>query len=75
MAIMASDRHRVVRAMDKERNGYLRMRCEDYPCCGHEANDCDGTRYGSDESIKAHAMAHADCAHDAGYCALIDDED
>ena len=27
--------------------------CEDYPCCGHELNDCDGSKYGSDESIKA----------------------
>lgn len=28
------------------------MMCEDYPCCGHELNDCDGKKYGSDESIK-----------------------
>jgi hypothetical protein len=26
--------------------------CEDYPCCGHEWGDCDGTKYGSDEDIK-----------------------
>jgi hypothetical protein len=26
--------------------------CEDYPCCGHEAGDCDGSLYGSDEDIK-----------------------
>ena len=26
--------------------------CEDYPCCGHEAGDCDGSKYGSDEAIK-----------------------
>ena len=26
--------------------------CEDYPCCGHEMNDCNGTKYGSDEAIK-----------------------
>ena len=25
--------------------------CEDYPCCGHEQGDCEGLRYGSDESI------------------------
>ena len=29
------------------------MACEDYPCCGHEAGDCEGGLYGSDESIKA----------------------
>ena len=29
--------------------------CEDYPCCGHEWGDCDGTKYGSDEDIKAAA--------------------
>ena len=28
-------------------------RCEDYPCCGHEAGDCNGQKYGSDEKIKA----------------------
>lgn len=33
-----------------EQNG---GRCEDYPCCGHEAGDCNGKRYGSDEKIKA----------------------
>ena len=27
-------------------------RCEDYPCCGHELGDCDGSKYGSDEDIK-----------------------
>jgi hypothetical protein len=27
--------------------------CEDYPCCGHELGDCNGEKYGSDESIKA----------------------
>lgn len=27
--------------------------CVDYPCCGHEAGDCFGQKYGSDESIKA----------------------
>lgn len=26
-------------------------RCEDYPCCGHEMGDCNGLKYGSDESI------------------------
>jgi hypothetical protein len=29
--------------------------CEDFPCCGHEAGDCNGQKYGSDESIKANA--------------------
>jgi len=27
-------------------------RCEDFPCCGHEAGDCNGLLYGSDEAIK-----------------------
>lgn len=26
--------------------------CEDYPCCGHEINDCNGSKYGSDDWIK-----------------------
>lgn len=51
------------------------MACEDFPCCGHEAGDCEGQLYGSDESIKAHAMAHAGCVHDAGYCVFDEDEE
>lgn len=31
--------------------------CEDFPCCGHEAGDCNGQLYGSDESIKASVYA------------------
>ena len=27
------------------------MVCEDYPCCGHEAGDCDGSLYGTDAEI------------------------
>jgi len=27
--------------------------CEDFPCCGHEAGDCNGQKYGSDASIIA----------------------
>lgn len=30
-------------------------RCEDFPCCGHEAGDCNGLKYGSDASIIADA--------------------
>jgi hypothetical protein len=52
-------------------------RCEDYPCCGHEAGDCNGQLYGSDEAIKEHAMAHAHCDHEAGVyeCDGLDDGD
>jgi hypothetical protein len=41
-------------------------RCEDYPCCGHEAGDCNGLLYGSDEAIKETARAHLYCDHEAG---------
>jgi len=37
--------------------------CEDYPCCGHEMNDCNGNLYGSDASIIRQAemeMAYSD---------------
>lgn len=43
---------------DVQQNG---GRCEDYPCCGHEAGDCNGLRYGSDEAIKAEVYR---AAHD-----------
>lgn len=35
-------------------------RCEDFPCCGHELGDCNGMKYGSDESIKAGAARYAE---------------
>ena len=31
--------------------------CEDYPCCGHEAGDCNGQKYGSDADIMAREYA------------------
>lgn len=40
--------------------------CEDFPCCGHEAGDCDGSLYGSDESIKARVEQDWRTGH--GYC-------
>ena len=47
------------------------MMCEDYPCCGHEMGDCDGSLYGSDEAIKARVLedirtGHGDCDHADG---------
>jgi len=26
--------------------------CEDFPCCGHEMGDCNGSLYDSDNLIK-----------------------
>lgn len=49
-------------------------RCEDFPCCGHEAGDCNGMLYGSDEAIKAEAYAHAYCDHEAGHYACEDND-
>lgn len=45
--------------------------CEDFPCCGHEAGDCEGQKYGSDESIKARVLedirtGHGECDHAEG---------
>lgn len=44
----------------------MATRCEDFPCCGHEAGDCDGSLCGSDESIKASVQRAWDTGH--GYC-------
>ena len=54
------------------------MTCEDFPCCGHELGDCNGSLYGSDESIKNDP--HLLCDHETGHCDLYiyddyDDED
>ena len=47
-------------------------RCEDYPCCGHEAGDCNGLKYGSDEAIKADP--HLLCDHNTGFCEVEERE-
>jgi hypothetical protein len=46
------------------------MACEDYPCCGHELGDCEGLKYGTDESIKNDP--HLLCDHENGICELDD---
>jgi hypothetical protein len=46
--------------------------CEDWPCCGHEWGDCDGSKYGSDESIKEAAYERMRM-EDEGY--FFEDED
>jgi hypothetical protein len=43
-----------------ELGGCERVTCEDFPCCGHEFGDCDGSKYGSDEEIKAAVWARMD---------------
>jgi hypothetical protein len=48
-------------------------RCEDYPCCGHEAGDCNGLLYGSDEAIKSDP--HLLCDHNTGFCEVEDRDD
>lgn len=41
--------------------------CEDYPCCGHESGDCNGQKYGSDESIMAREYARWSRLAEDGY--------
>lgn len=48
-------------------------RCEDFPCCGHEAGDCNGLLYGSDEAIKSDP--HLLCDHNTGVCEVEDQEE
>lgn len=48
-------------------------RCEDYPCCGHEWGDCDGSKYGSDEQIKSDP--HLLCDHEIGHCEVEEYEE
>jgi hypothetical protein len=55
-------------------------RCEDFPCCGHEPGDCDGSLYGSDESIKMQVeevwrSGHGYCDHQNGIYECESDED
>lgn len=49
--------------------------CEDFPCCGHESGDCDGSKYGSDEDIIAYVNLHDGCEHPAGYCWVAEREE
>lgn len=48
---------------DVEQNGGYH---EDYPACGCEAGDCNGEKYGSDESIKEQVAEQWRTGH--GYC-------
>lgn len=41
-------------------------RCEDFPCCGHEDGDCDGSKYGTDEEIKQRVYESMDEDMDYG---------
>lgn len=55
-------------------------RCEDYPCCGHELGDCDGSLYGSEESIwgdveREWNTGHGYCDHESGIYNCEDYED
>lgn len=55
-------------------------RCEDFPCCGHEAGDCTGALYGPDSAIVAqveleHATGHSQCDHADGMFNCEQDED
>ena len=55
-------------------------RCEDYPCCGHEAGDCNGLLYGSDEAIKEQVEwewrnGHGHCDHQDGIYNCEDEGD
>ena len=45
--------------------------CEDWPCCGHEAGDCNGLLYGSDEEIKERYLARL---NDPDYDEYYDEE-
>lgn len=56
------------------------MACEDYPCCGHEAGDCEGQKYGSEADIKERvyqqwATGHGYCDHENGIYNCEGDED
>lgn len=47
-------------------------RCEDWPCCGHELGDCDGSLYGSNDSILTDP--HLLCDHNTGVCEVEEAE-
>lgn len=45
-------------------SAYGTFTCEDFPCCGHELGDCDGSLYGSDEEIKRRAIERIESGED-----------
>ena len=48
--------------------------CEDFPCCGHERGDCDGSLYGTDAAIRedAHRRFFTDDFPDDDYAHCIE---
>lgn len=41
--------------------------CEDFPCCGHERGDCDGSLYGTDAAIREEVYWLMTTDHDSDY--------
>lgn len=50
--------------------------CEDYPCCGHTAQDpCDWQGPTSDDMLADPSRYHVGCDHEAGFCDYADRDD
>jgi hypothetical protein len=61
------------RSTDDERNTIM-AKCEDFPCCGHTADDpCDYSGPTSADILADPAKYHLGCDHNAGYCDYEDD--
>ena len=51
-------------ADDEDEPGAQRGTCDDWPCCGHEAGDCNGGLYDTDEQIKQSVYDRMDADDD-----------
>jgi hypothetical protein len=56
------------------------MYCEDYPCCGHTADDpCTAQWYDAPDAFDPSVNPHCFCDHSDGWCEVevedADDED
>lgn len=52
------------------------MRCEDYPCCGHnDDNPCERQWYDEPGAFDTRVNPHALCDHEAGICDVWEDDD
>jgi hypothetical protein len=50
--------------------------CEDYPCCGHTAQDpCEAQWYDAPDAFDPSVNPHCFCDHEYGECDVDDYED
>ena len=74
---LTNDEHEVILKL-REAETLVNGRCEDYPCCGHTAQDpCTREWYDHPDAFNPLVNPHCFCEHEYGICEVdeYDDEE